>query len=306
MRITAFLSALCAAAAVHADPRSAQIYIQPITSSSSAQAPSPLAEVSYDPAALGLSSVVSYEAPEIPAAARLVRIGLYDAKARTWTSGTTVAAADNFSKGYSPNIVLSTDGSGAVVSASCKGVAIDAGQTRDFGPKVVVLPETRGKQPQLNKPVVLSPEGKKVEPEPEKSFLQKYGYDSLICVAMGAGANMRQVLVDDWHCCVYSHERRRRRRREIDYKYSVPGLKDVEYCLFTAIAVSSRSCYSESSHVPVMQRCWLWGGFSPFRPPCSEHPLLAVHPETTHNATHDSRICDLNQSYCPLFVMPTA
>ncbi|POR31867.1 Uncharacterized protein TPAR_07917 [Tolypocladium paradoxum] len=187
MRITALLSALCAAAAVHANPRTAQIYIQPITSSS--QAPSPLAEVSYDPAALSLSSVVSYEAPDIPAAARFVRIGLYDAKARTWTSGTTVAAADNFSKGYSPNIVLSTDGSGAVVSASCKGVAIDAGQTRDFGPKVVVLPETRGKQPQLNKPVVLSPEGKKVEPEQEKTFLQKYWWMIAIAVfiAMSGG-----------------------------------------------------------------------------------------------------------------------
>ncbi|PNY27578.1 Uncharacterized protein TCAP_02498 [Tolypocladium capitatum] len=181
MRITALLSALCAAAAVvHAVPRTAQIYMQPIPSSS--QAPSPLAEVSYDPAALSFSSVISYDAPEIPPAARLVRIGLYDAKARAWTSGTTVAAADNFSKGYSPNIVLSTDGSGTVVSVSCKGVAIDAGQTRDFGPKVVVLPETRGKQPQLNKPVVLSPEGRKVEPEQEKTFLQKYWWMIAIAV----------------------------------------------------------------------------------------------------------------------------
>ncbi|KAJ6439543.1 cyclin-dependent protein kinase regulator pho80 [Purpureocillium lavendulum] len=183
MRITTVLSALCAAAAVRADPRTAQIYIQPIDSSSSSSSvhpPAPLAEISYDTVALSASSMVSYDAPEIPDEASLVRIGLYDAKSRSWISGTTVASAENFAKGYSPNIVVTVDAAtparagGDVVSVACKGVAIDAGQTRDFGPQVVVIPQSRGAQPTLNKPVVLSREGKTVEPEQEKTFLQKY------------------------------------------------------------------------------------------------------------------------------------
>lgn len=50
---------------------------------------------------------------------------------------------------------------------------IDAGQTRDFAPKVLVKGMGKGKGPELNKPVVLSPEGKIAELEPEKTFLQK-------------------------------------------------------------------------------------------------------------------------------------
>lgn len=66
-----------------------------------------------------------------------------------------------------------------MLGASVKGVKIDAGHTRDFGPQAVVVVQGAGKQPDLNKPVVLSPEGRKVQPEAEKSFLQKYVQGSL-------------------------------------------------------------------------------------------------------------------------------
>ncbi|RDA88794.1 hypothetical protein CP533_4024 [Ophiocordyceps camponoti-saundersi (nom. inval.)] len=194
MRVASFLGALFAAAAtVHARPRIARIYVQPIEDDATSAAPSPLAEISYDMTTLSLSSLVSYEAPEIPETARLVRIGLYDAGSRQWLAGTTVAAADNFSKGYSPQLLLVVDSQGGVVSVSCKGVAIDAGHTRDFGPKLVVLPEARGAQPQLNKPIVLSPEGNRVEPEQEKTFLQKYwwmiGIAVLVAMSGGGGGD---------------------------------------------------------------------------------------------------------------------
>ena len=171
MRIPTLISALCAVKSVVALQRTAQIYIQPVASNAK---PEPLAEISYDPAALSSSSVVAYEAPELDdAVSSLLRIGIYDAKSSQWTSGTTLASSENFSKGYAPNLLLSVDSRGEVLSAAVKGVRIDAGQTRDFGPQAVVLVETKGKQPELNKPVVLSPEGKKVE-EVEKTFLQKY------------------------------------------------------------------------------------------------------------------------------------
>ncbi|KAH6608098.1 hypothetical protein Trco_004411 [Trichoderma cornu-damae] len=170
MRAIALLSALCAAALVQADFHAAQIYIQPVENS---EPPSLLAEIAYDPSISASSSIISYEAPEIPESTKLVRVGLYDPKSSRWISGTTVASADNFGKGFSPNLVLSIDEDGEVLSAAVKGVRIDAGQTRDFGPQAVVLPALKGKQPELNKPVVLSPEGKKVEEE-EKTILQKY------------------------------------------------------------------------------------------------------------------------------------
>jgi hypothetical protein len=193
MRLTTLLSTVCAAVLALAEQRTAQVFIQPILTS----APKPvlLAEVSYDLAGLSTPAIVSYEAPELPEPASsedqplLVRVGLYDPKSRQWVSGTTVTSADNFSKGYAPTLVLSTDARGDVLSAACKGVRIDAGHTRDFGPSVVVLPETRGKQPELNKPVVLSATGRKMDEEVPKTFLQKYWWmiGIVAFLALGSG-----------------------------------------------------------------------------------------------------------------------
>jgi len=80
---------------------------------------------------------------------------------------------ESFSKGYAPTFVLTLDAQGGVLGVSCKSGKIDAGQTRDFGPKVKVVKTAKGKQPDLNRPVVLSPEGKLEEPPVEKTMLQK-------------------------------------------------------------------------------------------------------------------------------------
>lgn len=169
MRLSTILTAICAAALAAADPRTADIYIQPIHPSSK---PAPLASISYDTLSPSTASLSGYEPPELPEEATLLRIGVYDRKSASWASGTTVAAAENFAKGFSPQLLLSVTGKGEVVSAAVKGVKIDAGITRDFGPQVQLLVENKGKLPELNKPIVLSPEGKKIELE-EKTFLQK-------------------------------------------------------------------------------------------------------------------------------------
>lgn len=226
MRITTLLSGLCAITAVAAQQRTAQLYIQPL--SPNAAKPEPLAEIAYDPAATSSSSIVTYEPPALDDVEppSLVRIGLYDTRAEQWLSGTTVASSENFGKGYAPNLILSVDGRGEVLSAAVKGVRIDAGQTRDFGPQAVVLVEAKGKQPDLNKPIVLSPEGKKVE-EVEKTFLQKY-VPSLEIFKTRGGAQcgrchvllltFAQILVDTG--CRSSPGARRRRRREIDETFT--------------------------------------------------------------------------------------
>lgn len=171
MRLTTILAALFAVESVAAISQTAQVYIQPFGTSAK---PKPLGEVSYDLASLETASVISYEPPEIPEGVDHVRIGLYDTRSKSWLSGTTLASIDNFNKGYAPTLLLSVDQRGEVLSVTCKGVKIDAGQTRDFGPQALVLPQSKGKQPELNKPIVLSQEGKMVQEEPPKSFLQKY------------------------------------------------------------------------------------------------------------------------------------
>jgi hypothetical protein len=170
-RIILFLTVLCAALA-SADIRTASIYIQPIHGST--PAPSLLAEIKYDVLNTASSEVSAFEAPELPEGAKLVRIGVFDPKNKQWVSSTSVASVENFSKGYSPHFILSVDSKGDYIGASCRGVQVDAGATRDFGPQLLVLMSAQGKQPELNKPVVLSPEGKKVEPPEQKSLLQKY------------------------------------------------------------------------------------------------------------------------------------
>lgn len=230
MRVFNLASAvLTALPLISADLQTAQIYIQPVGAT---QAPAPLAEVSYDIAAPDTAAMVtSYEAPELPETASLVRIGLYDARAKDWAGSTSVASVRNFGKGYSPHFLLSVDATNSgedgegerevtVLGASLRGVRIDAGQTRDFGPQARLVLAGRGKQPELNRPVVLSPEGKKIEKEPEKTFLQKFVQLPSQAVMMRdcfANWTLLQILVDDWHCCPPGYGRRRRRRRgEID------------------------------------------------------------------------------------------
>ncbi|OTB16095.1 hypothetical protein K445DRAFT_317076 [Daldinia sp. EC12] len=176
------LAALALASAVNAADRTAAIYIQPVSQSPSA--PAPLAEIRYDSsAAAPEAEIISYEAPELPDEAKLVRIGVYDPATKRWESSTSVASVDNFGKGYSPTLILSVDQDGNAFGAALKGVRIDAGQTRDFGPQALLLVTEPGKQPEVNKPIVLSPEGKTVVPE-EKTFFQKYWWLIGIVVMM--------------------------------------------------------------------------------------------------------------------------
>ncbi|KAK4183104.1 cyclin-domain-containing protein [Podospora australis] len=178
----------------------ASVYIQPVGVGAS-DPPTLLAEIRYDVSfsasdekiplsnpTQSSSEVLSYEAPELSEDRKLVRVGVYDPAGEEWVSSTSVASVDNFGKGYSPHFVLTVDGGDdkgedktRVVAVGVKGVRIDAGQTRDFGPQVLVRKVEEGARPQLGKPVVLDPEGKKVVAE-EKTFFQKYWW----ALAIGA------------------------------------------------------------------------------------------------------------------------
>jgi len=171
MRAFQLLLALCATAIVTASELidETTIYIQSIESSSTA---SPLAEIKFNPSTLE-AELESYDAPILSPDTKVVRIGVYDAITSVWKSSTSITSAESFAKGFRPTIVLNLDAQGQVLGVSLKSAIIDAGQTRDFGPRVIVKKMGKGKQPTLNRPVVLSPHGKVEEPEPEKTMLQK-------------------------------------------------------------------------------------------------------------------------------------
>ncbi|KAL1892724.1 hypothetical protein Cpir12675_004423 [Ceratocystis pirilliformis] len=182
MRFTSFVAGLFAATGMAHSIQTAEIFIQPILSSPSpptaAPAPILLGKIHYDVADPSSATVTDYEAPELPEDTELVRIGVWGAtggsRSGKWRSSTTIAGVENFDKGYSPSLLLSVDQRGDILGATLKGVRVDAGQTRDSAPRAVVLISQTGKQPELNKPVVLSPSGRKQQAEEEKTFLQKY------------------------------------------------------------------------------------------------------------------------------------
>jgi hypothetical protein len=149
------------------------IYIEPIDPTDFSPTPATaLAEIKYNPSTLD-AKLLSFEAPEIPPNTRFVRIGTWDAAANTWKSATSMTSAETFARGFRPTLVVTLDANGGVLGVSCKSGAIDAGQTRDFAPRVLVRKGAAPKQPELNTPVVLSKEGKVEEPAPEKTMLQK-------------------------------------------------------------------------------------------------------------------------------------
>jgi hypothetical protein len=132
-----------------------------------------LAEIQYDSSTLN-AEFASYNAPEISSEVRLVRIGTCDTVTQVWKSSTSITSAESFNKGYAPVFILSLDTHGTVIGVTCKSVKVDAGQTRDFGPKVKVVKMSNGKRPDLNRPIVVSKEGTTEGEVPEKTMLQKY------------------------------------------------------------------------------------------------------------------------------------
>ena len=144
------------------------VYISTLTSPS----PSVLAEIAYNPSTVS-GSITSFEPPELSPDSKLFRVGIYDPSTSKWKSSTSLTSAESFAKGYRPTLVLNLDAQGDVLGVSVSSGKIDAGQTRDFAPRVMLMTMGKAKAPELNKPVVLNPEGKVAQPEPEKTMLQK-------------------------------------------------------------------------------------------------------------------------------------
>lgn len=151
--------------------RRTTVYAWPLSSS-----PSKLAEIEYSPIEKS-ASVISYTPPTSPSG--LVLVGLYDSSTKIWL-GNTVTSAASFKPEFQGTISLHVSAEGeawrVAFHSSRKSVpsSQNGGDTRDDQPKVEILRPAPAPQPHLNRPVVLSPDGKLPEKEVEKSFLQKW------------------------------------------------------------------------------------------------------------------------------------
>lgn len=196
MNIIVSLLLLCGSALAREDvlSQSAAIFVQAISSSNSPI--TLLAEITYDPLALS-SELSSFEVPDTPDDATLLRVGIYDTASSQWKSPTSVTSAEMFAKGYAPTIVLSLDAQGDVIGVSLKAGSIDAGQTRDFGPRIKLLKMGKAKVPSLNKSKTVSdrPGAVGEEEVTEKTFLQKYWWMILgimVLALSGGGAEEKK------------------------------------------------------------------------------------------------------------------
>lgn len=259
---SAFSGSAAAAGLQDSDPndvRAASIYIQPVVAATASkpQAPALLAEIRYDVLDPSTAQVVAYEPPEDGAeagegqgeAGLLYRVGLYDPQSKQWLAGTSVAAASNFAKGYSPHFVLTVAppasaaaSSWSYLGVSVRGLAIDAGATRDFGPQATVVVASKGATPVLNRPVVLSPEGKKAAPVEEKTFLQKYAafFSPVLpprraCSFLCRRLTIWQILVGHRRVRPVGRHVRRWRRREISELRVRCTAQEIRRLLFSSI-----------------------------------------------------------------------
>jgi hypothetical protein len=169
------------------------VYAWPV----SAQSPEPLAQIQLStstPSTPSLEPVsatlLSYNALFTALSkSELVRIGLYNPSTKAWAGSGTSALS--FAPGYDRKILLHTDESGRVFhvgfsATAVQGVDAPAEKGTKGKKKSQSLKEVEGQttveivmsspapQPALNKPVVLSPDGKADDPnEDNRTFLQK-------------------------------------------------------------------------------------------------------------------------------------
>ncbi|EGP89613.1 uncharacterized protein MYCGRDRAFT_69277 [Zymoseptoria tritici IPO323] len=154
------------AAAVSSESRSVDVFAWPIEGSK----PQTLAQVSYTSTN---ASVKSYNAPAFTSQDDIVRVGFYHASG-SWSGIAT--SASNFAADIPKTLQLHVGPDGELYHIGFK-TAPGVSQGKGAGKSdltVEVVPMKKGPVPALNKPVVLSADGKEEGKEPEKTFLQKY------------------------------------------------------------------------------------------------------------------------------------
>ncbi|KAK5169765.1 uncharacterized protein LTR77_005743 [Saxophila tyrrhenica] len=149
--------------------RTADIFAWPLSASSSQS----LASCTYNSTH---ATVKNYKPPTIPTGDEVVRIGFHHPD-KQWSGVAT--AASNFGPGKDRTLLLHVDAKGELYHVGFKATLREGGSSSASGSgkdglDVEVVRAKEGQGPVLNKPVVLTAEGKVEGKEPEKSFFQKY------------------------------------------------------------------------------------------------------------------------------------
>lgn len=131
--------------------------------------PSPLARISYDSSSLK-SDLVSYSPPK-NTVDDLIRIGLYDSISKQWIGSlTSFDPLTGTVSDHPPTLRLHLGPAGEIYHVALSSAVSNT--TEALG--IELVSSENGPRPQLNRPVVLGPDGKGPEEVVEKTFFQKY------------------------------------------------------------------------------------------------------------------------------------
>nr|POF04164.1 hypothetical protein CFP56_21919 [Quercus suber] len=146
--------------------RSVDIFAWPLTAPKAQS----LAKVTYNSTT---ATVHSYNTPKILAGDDIVRIGFYH-KSGSWSGIAT--SASNFDESKDKKLQLLLNGNGEIYHVGFRAEDFPTSSkssNKKDGLSVELVQTMPGPVPVLNKPVVLSADGKSEQKEPEKTFLQK-------------------------------------------------------------------------------------------------------------------------------------
>lgn len=135
--------------------------------------PSSFARISYDPSSL--NSQVESISPPKDGVEDLARIGLYSSTgtgSKQWSGTLTSLESLSHSAIHQSTLRLHLGPSGDIYHVSLSPYSSSSNNSTNT-PNVVLVPNEQGPRPQLNRPIVVGPDGKNTEEAPEKTFVQK-------------------------------------------------------------------------------------------------------------------------------------
>jgi len=162
---------LCATVVLAVSDNSVTVWSWPMNGS-----PQPLAGISID-STTSAATVEKYTPPDtLDNSESSVRIGLYDPATSAWRG--IVTSSTSFSPANQPKLVLHMDNTKEIyhVGFEASPRAAQGANTQSGSDPTLAIEIIRtkpGPKPHLNKPIVLSPDGKLPEKEQEKTLLQK-------------------------------------------------------------------------------------------------------------------------------------
>jgi hypothetical protein len=134
--------------------------------------PSVLAHVSYDPASLK-SGLIDYS-PPTDLSQDLARIGFYIATSsnpKQWVGTLTSLSALRGDETQKPTLRLHISPANEIYHVSLTSASASTPWSDNF--QLEMVRDKAGPSPHLNRPIVVGPDGKNPEEEPEKTLFQK-------------------------------------------------------------------------------------------------------------------------------------